>query len=170
MKVSARRKSRYGRAASEFFHAGLAFLCGHCLVGSLLAPSLRLFVSGLRPGWVGEGAAADWTALETAGGAGWPSWTAGSALLAGGGDADKGKGDCFWSEGGRGGGSRRLGFAMVGGDVGGGGGAVVGGGGCGGGVIAIVDVVVASRYSLELSWLPICVFGCSYACDYLTYY
>lgn len=91
MKVSARRKSRYGRAASEFFHAGLTFLCAHCAVGSLLAPSLRLFVSGLFPAWV-EGAGADWAALEAAGGAGWPSWTAGSALLAGGEGADKGEG------------------------------------------------------------------------------
>eukprot|EP00752_Nemacystus_decipiens_P001643 g1598.t1 len=91
MKVSVRRRSRYGRAASEFFHAGLTFLCAHCVVGSLLAPSLRLFVSGLMPEWV-EGAGTGWAALEAAGGAGWPSWTAGSALLAGGEDADKGLG------------------------------------------------------------------------------
>eukprot|EP00903_Cladosiphon_okamuranus_P020112 g18469.t1 len=101
MKVSARRKSRYGRAASEFFHAGLAFLCAHCMVGSLLAPSLRLFVSGLRPAWV-EGAADGWAALEAAGGAGWPSWSTGSAFLAGGEHADKGLGPlvtvgcCLW--------------------------------------------------------------------------
>lgn len=89
MKVAARRPSRPLRAASEFFHAVLTFLCAHCVVGSILAPSLRLFFSALRPGWV-EGAAAGWAELEAAGGAGWPSWTAGSALLAAGDKDDSG--------------------------------------------------------------------------------
>ncbi|CBJ31665.1 Sterol or diacylglycerol O-acyltransferase [Ectocarpus siliculosus] len=89
MKVSARRRSRPLRAASEFFHAVLTFLCAHCVVGSILAPSLRLFFSAVSPGWV-EGAAAGWAELEAAGGAGWPSWTAGSALLAGGDKEDSG--------------------------------------------------------------------------------
>ena len=90
MKASARLESRPVRAASEFFHAALTFLCAHCVVGSLLAPALRLFVSGLCPEWV-EGAAAGWAELEAAGGAGWPSWGAGSALLAGGEAADRGE-------------------------------------------------------------------------------
>lgn len=82
MKVSVRRKSRPLRAASEFFHAGLTFLCAHCIVGSLLAPAMRLFFAGLCPTceWV-KAAGPEWAALEAAGGAGWPSWTAWSAML-----------------------------------------------------------------------------------------
>lgn len=97
MKTSARRQSRPLRAASEFFHAVLGFLCGHCIVGTLLAPSLRLFFTGLlgcQGGcWLMEdGAGARWAALEASGGAaGWPSWAAGSALLAGGAEADRGE-------------------------------------------------------------------------------
>ncbi|CAM9544950.1 unnamed protein product, partial [Ectocarpus fasciculatus] len=91
MKVSARRPSRPLRAASEFFHAVLTFLCAHCVVGTFLAPSLRLLFSALRPDWV-EGAAAGWAELEAAGGAGWPSWTAGSAFLAGGDKEESGLG------------------------------------------------------------------------------
>ncbi|CAM9425855.1 unnamed protein product [Scytosiphon promiscuus] len=98
MKTSARRQSRPFRAASEFFHALLGFLCGHCVVGSMLAPSLRLFFSGLLNCQHGcwlleEGAGASWAELEAAGGAaGWPSWAAGSSLLAGGAEAHKGLG------------------------------------------------------------------------------
>lgn len=96
MKASARRPGRPLRAASEWFHALLAFLASHCMVGSILAPSLRVFVAGFRPGWV-EGAATVWAELDSAaaggagggggggvsGGGGWPSWATASGLLEG---------------------------------------------------------------------------------------
>lgn len=81
MKESARLPSRPLRAASEFFHAVLTFLTAHCMLGAVLAPSLRVFITGLCPQWV-EGAGAGWAELGTGdGGGGWPSWEAGSGLL-----------------------------------------------------------------------------------------
>lgn len=99
MKESARRWSRPLHAASEFFHATLAFLAAHCMVGALLAPAMRVFITGLRPQWV-EGASAGWAELDggVGGGGGWPSWEVGSALLS----EEGGKGpwvtlvSCLW--------------------------------------------------------------------------
>lgn len=82
MKVSARRPSRPLRATFEFLHALLAFLAVHCVAGSMLAPSLRLFVTAVRPAWV-EGSGAAWAELDAVGGGGWPSWTTASHLMKG---------------------------------------------------------------------------------------
>ena len=82
MKASTRRRSRPLRAASEFFHAVLTFLAAHCMVGAVLAPALRVFITGVCPQWV-EGAGTGWAKLGAGdGGGGWPSWEAGSGLLA----------------------------------------------------------------------------------------
>lgn len=99
MKESVRRRSRPLRAASEFFHATLTFLAAHCMVGALLAPAMRVFITGLRPQWV-EGASAGWAELDSGagGGGGWPSWEVGSELLS----EEGGKGpwvtllSCLW--------------------------------------------------------------------------
>ena len=99
MKESVRRRSRPLRAASEFFHATLTFLAAHCMVGALLAPAMRVFMTGLRPQWV-EGASAGWAELDSGarGGGGWPSWEIGSELLS----EEGGKGpwvtllSCLW--------------------------------------------------------------------------
>lgn len=82
MKRSARRSSRPLRAASELFHAVLAFLAVHCVCSTIVAPSLRLFVTGLEPRWV-HGADTEWAALESSSGSvsGWPPWSRGSELL-----------------------------------------------------------------------------------------
>ncbi|CAM9953562.1 unnamed protein product, partial [Laminaria digitata] len=52
MKESARWPSRPVRAASEFFHAVFTFLVAHCMVGAVVAPSMRVFMTGFRPQWV----------------------------------------------------------------------------------------------------------------------
>lgn len=82
MKASARRPSRPLRAASEFFHAVLAFLAVHCVAGSIVAPAMRMLVVGLSPQWF-DRAVSEWAELDTAGGGGWPSWATMSELLEG---------------------------------------------------------------------------------------
>lgn len=90
MKASSRRPSRPLRAASEFFHAFITFLVVHCVTGVFMAPSLRLFIAGVRSSWLKEGVVAEWTALDAAGGGGWPSWSAWSEVLFEEGDGSKG--------------------------------------------------------------------------------
>lgn len=79
MKKSARRRSRPLRAASEFFHAVLAYLALHTIAGSLFAPAMRIFAGGALPSSWAD--AVLWAELEEAGHGGWPSWIAASAVL-----------------------------------------------------------------------------------------
>lgn len=75
---SAHLPRRLGAAASEFLHAGLAYLAVHVTCSAFFAPTLRVLAAALhsRDGaWADQG---DWAELHRASGSGW--WLYGYAL------------------------------------------------------------------------------------------
>ena len=103
---SARRPRRIAAAASEFFHAGLAYLAVHATCSAFFAPIMRLLAAALHSGWADE---EGWTELLRSEGSGW--WLlagvgsgSGHASLFGGGDGGGGVGEGGCGGGGGGGG------------------------------------------------------------------
>lgn len=89
---SARRPRRVAAAASEFFHAGLAYLAVHVTCSAFFAPILRVLAEALHPRWAdGEG----WEELRRSDGSGW--WLhgggGGDCVTEGGGGCGGGGGD-----------------------------------------------------------------------------
>lgn len=94
---SARRPRRVAAAASEFLHAGLAYLAVHATCSALFAPTLRVLAAALHSGWADE---EGWAELRRADSSGW--W-----LHSGTGTdhvSHFGNGGGCWAEGGGGGG------------------------------------------------------------------
>lgn len=83
---SARLPRRFGAAASEFLHAGLAYLAVHVTCSAFFAPTLRVLAAALHSGggggWADED---DWAELHRASGSGWWLYGYASRVESGGG-------------------------------------------------------------------------------------